>query len=225
MQVYIPQISIDTRPVRPVNAHPVIVQVNSITLKLVVTLISPRSDSIKIGDLLHYHIITSNVTDSGGEFYSATLASVINPRASTAGHMVDHSNGTYSVYFYAGWVGQATLSITRVLTREAVTFIEKDLWDADDRVVWQGYFKTMDNGGSLEDYNQMPKGLCRLRNHGNWTGMCEYPHTKALGKTIFICEKPPGVDCKTFFATKSDDNRINHRVMELTKGRERMFER
>ncbi|XP_022093723.1 NXPE family member 3-like [Acanthaster planci] len=70
----------------------------------------------------------------------------------------------------------------------------------------------------------MPRGLCRLRRHGNWSGMCLYPHRRALGQTVFICERPAGVaSCDSLFATKSDGSRITARIDELTEGREMMY--
>lgn len=187
----------------------------------VITLISPRYDSIRIGDILHYHI-HSNLTDSGGEFYQAELKSPLKPKASTAGHFVDHANGTYSLYFYAGWGGGASLSIVRVLKREAVTYLRDVVWNAEDRVVWQGYFNVDGARGQLQ---LMPTGLCKLRSHGNWSGSCVYQHRQALGSTVFLCEKLPGVDCNSLFATKSDSKRINRKAKELASGKERLFDK
>ncbi len=180
-----------------------------------VTLVSPRYDSIRIGDVLHYHI-RSKLTDSGGEFYQATLTSRLNPQASTAGHFVDHANGTYSAYFYAGWGGKASLSIVRVLKREAVTFLKDVVWNAEDRVVWRGYFDV--NGATSRGQREPLTALCKLRHRGNWSGMCVYPHRKALGSTVFVCDKLPGVDCDSLYATKSDATLIEKKMKELSTG-------
>ncbi|XP_033638087.1 NXPE family member 3-like [Asterias rubens] len=186
-----------------------------------VTLVSPRYDSIRIGDLLHYHI-HSKLTDTGGEFYQATLSSRHHPKASTAGHFVDHTNGTYSAYFYAGWSGQATLSIVRVFTREAVTFLKDVMWNAEDRVVWQGFFYVE---GTNTSTKQSKTALCTLRSHGNWSGMCVYPHLKALGSTVFLCEKLPGINCNSLYATKSDGALIEKKMTELAIGKEKLFDK
>ncbi|XP_022093749.1 NXPE family member 4-like [Acanthaster planci] len=192
-------------------------------IKISVSLVSPTRDAIKVGDMLHF-LITCTHEDGtllglGGGLWYATLSSKSNPKASTAGKIVDHNNGTYSVFVFAAWAGQGTIVVRRVLSSEAVNFMLNTVWPAEDRVVWRGLFKVPGAKGKLSS------GLCRLSRRGNWTGKCVYPNKKALGKTVFLCDKPRGVNCSTLYATKSDSRRISARMRELSRGKEDLFQR
>ena len=193
------------------------------TLKpITVSLIFPRVDLIKEGDMFQFRITcrhdNGTVLETGGDFWFATLTSSAKPKASTAGRVVDNNNGTYDVYLYAGWSGKAQLKLTRVLNREAVIYMNSVVWPAVDRMVWQGHFKIPGKSKSVV-------GLCKLRKHGNWTGMCEYPHPKALGKTVFICDKPPGANCNSFHAISIAGKIIIARAKELDNIKESLFSR
>ncbi|XP_038073029.1 NXPE family member 1-like [Patiria miniata] len=187
-----------------------------------VSLMSPKKDAIKVGDMLHYRITCSHkngsLLHSGGGFWYATLDSKANPKASTAGKIEDHNNGTYSVYAYAGWAGEASLSVRRILSRQAVDFMLNTIWTADDRVVWKGFF-------NVPGSKNKPSSACRLSRHGNWTGKCVYPNKNALGKTVFLCEKPKGVDCDNLYGTKSNGRQISARIRGLAQGKEHLFKK
>ncbi|XP_038050441.1 NXPE family member 4-like [Patiria miniata] len=180
---------------------------------ITVSLLSPRKDSIKVGDMIHYRITcrhqNGSLLSSGGGVWYAFLSSKSNPKASTAGRVVDHKNGSYSIYAYAGWAGTGTLTVTRALDNDAVDYMNNTIWPAEGRGVWKGIF-------------QAPKGntassTCRLTRTGNLTGMCLYPRPNALGKTVFYCEKPEGVECDKLVSTKSDDRQMRRTLVILNR--------
>ncbi|XP_077982507.1 NXPE family member 3-like [Glandiceps talaboti] len=109
-------------------------------------------------------------------------------RRSTAGRVTDHGNGTYSVYFYAGWQGRTFISVTLVHPREAVLWIDGVYRTSERNVDWFGHFESND---------VKEESICYLLSDNTWTDKCEYRNVKTLGHTVFVCEKPPSLSCNT----------------------------
>nr|XP_006817767.1 PREDICTED: NXPE family member 3-like [Saccoglossus kowalevskii] len=115
----------------------------------------------------------------GGDFFTAGMTNV-GLGKSTAGRVVDHGNGTYHVYFYAAWSGEATIDIALTFTREAITYI-KDIMKRKEEVL--GFAANYSDGKNTEETR------CSLINEGVWTNRCEYINPNSLGKTVLGCKK------------------------------------
>ncbi|XP_006817769.2 NXPE family member 1-like [Saccoglossus kowalevskii] len=115
----------------------------------------------------------------GGDFFTAGMTNV-RLGMSTAGRVVDHGNGTYHVYFYAAWSGEATIDIALSYTREAITYM-KDIVRRKEEIL--GFAANYSDGKNTEDTR------CSLINEGVWTNRCEYINPNSLGKTVFACKK------------------------------------
>ncbi|XP_022098569.1 NXPE family member 1-like [Acanthaster planci] len=178
------------------------------------------------GDILRLVIEARDVagkrTTTGGDMWYATLNS-LNPKASTAGKVVDNGDGTYEVTFYVGWEGVARIDIILVHPKEACTFVEQKVWPAEDRVVWLGTYKA-----KREPRNKEYTQTCVLRrNETDWGNMCEYWYPKQIGETLLICGKPTDKKrwtCNDLNALKSLDARIELAASELIEGKEYLFD-
>ncbi|XP_070535865.1 NXPE family member 3-like [Ptychodera flava] len=113
---------------------------------------------------------------------------------STAGRTVDYGNGTYSMYFYAGWTGDAFINVTLYVTREAVLFYN-NFRHREKRILWSAVFS---------DGNVSEKSNCTTTNGGHWNNKCSYGNIWSLGKTVLLCEKPESLACGTLASTSQD---------------------
>ena len=184
-----------------------------------VQLISPRGH-IQVGDIIKYRIQTRDSEGRdrviGGDFWYATLNSA-NPQASTAGYVADYNNGTYEVTFLAAWAGQAEFKLILVHPSEAVNHLRNVVWPAEERVIWNGYFK---HKNKKEETT-----TCFLRSSRPWTGLCQYPSHNALGKTILVCQKPKELSCDDFTSYNTNWDKCNQTVNKLTQGVQYLFKR
>ncbi|XP_033640967.1 NXPE family member 4-like [Asterias rubens] len=182
-----------------------------------VQLISPRGH-IQVGDIIKYRIQTRDSEGRdrviGGDFWYATLNSA-NPQASTAGYVADYNNGTYEVTFLAAWAGQAEFKLILVHPSEAVNHLRNVVWPAEERVIWNGYFK---HKNKKEETT-----TCFLRSSRPWTGLCQYPSHNALGKTILVCQKPKELSCDDFTSYNTNWDKCNQTVNKLTQGVQYLF--
>ncbi|XP_077985889.1 NXPE family member 3-like [Glandiceps talaboti] len=124
----------------------------------------------------------------GGDFFEPVMYNT-KLQKSTAGRVVDYGNGTYSVYFYAAWQGTAAFNITLAFTREAILFLDHDISYSEPENIWKA---TLMNGNSSEIIN------CSIKSEDTWHNMCEYTNAAALGKTVFLCERPSNLTCKDY---------------------------
>ncbi|XP_077979611.1 NXPE family member 1-like [Glandiceps talaboti] len=118
----------------------------------------------------------------------------------TGGRVFDYGNGTYSIYFYAAWKGDATITIQLVCYREAILYQNFLLGFDNKRILYYAVF----TDGILEETTN-----CTLANGlGIWQDKCGYASPSSLGKTVLICEKPEKLSCE-------DLKRVSHQVHDL----------
>ncbi|XP_070556423.1 NXPE family member 1-like [Ptychodera flava] len=157
---------------------------------------STEHQNIRQGENIHVVIQTYDQHGRkraiGGDFFFAVMSD-IQLRKSTAGKVTDHGNGTYSVYFYAGWSGSASISVQLVHPREAVLWIRNVFRNIERRIDWLGRFG---NGTYTEERK------CYVSEGNFWKNKCEYANEKALGNTVFLCEKPKFLTCQQLAITR-----------------------
>ncbi|XP_078609924.1 NXPE family member 3-like isoform X2 [Branchiostoma floridae x Branchiostoma japonicum] len=155
-----------------------------------------------LGSFLHVRLTTRNGTGSprtcGGDFFQAKLFS---PKlnASTAGKIVDHQNGTYSVSFLLGWTGRAFLSVELVHPREAIQGLRKVRETPNTGYLFNGTF--YDHKEILDEqkcYSSKEDGF------DNEEEYCSY--TKPEANISFWCRRPKkkGVSCDKLAFVISD---------------------
>ncbi|KAI8501226.1 Neurexophilin [Branchiostoma belcheri] len=161
-----------------------------------------KQDRHMLGSLLHLQLTTRNRTGSprtcGGDFFQAKLFS---PKlnASTAGKIVDHQNGTYSISFLLGWTGRAFLSVTLVHPREAIQGLKKVRETPNTGYLFNGTF--YDHKEVLDEqkcYSSYEDGF------DNEEDYCSY--TKPKANVSFWCRRPKkkNVGCEQLAFVVSD---------------------
>ena len=187
------------------------------------TLISPEKNNIIVGEEVHIGIIARDgngrLRVGGGDFWSAIISTEKNPQASTTGKVIDYDNGTYSMYFVASWAGLVTVNISLVHTSDAATFLKNHIWN-EQRVQWAGVY-TVGNKQSNTSCFLITSGLT------TWSNMCEYPNSKALGKSAFMCERRPGFACSSLTHSGLNEvtkKQIKNNFKQLIKGYEYLFD-
>uniref|UniRef100_A0ABM0MSZ8 NXPE family member 3-like n=1 Tax=Saccoglossus kowalevskii TaxID=10224 RepID=A0ABM0MSZ8_SACKO len=121
----------------------------------------------------------------GGDFFSARMSNDYQQK-STSGRVVDHGNGTYSVYFYAAWAGKARITIALTFVREFINYIKDALKKQEQLIEFTGTYLD----GVVTEATS-----CHLINEGIWSDMCEYTNLNSVGKTVLVCNKPSNIDC------------------------------
>ncbi|XP_070537147.1 NXPE family member 1-like [Ptychodera flava] len=147
-----------------------------------------KKSTFKRGDFIHVIVETKdeygNQRLRGGDFIAGVMFNN-QMKTSTAGRSIDYGNGTYSVYFYAGWKGQASIDVSLSFTREGILLYDLTKY-RDRRILWSANFT---DGKVIEESN------CTIANEGTWDNKCSYKNTWALGKTVFLCDKPKSLPC------------------------------
>ncbi|XP_006822623.1 NXPE family member 3-like [Saccoglossus kowalevskii] len=138
----------------------------------------------------------------GGDFFTAVMTNTA-LKKSTAGRIKDYGNGTYAVYFYAAWSGQAHVTIKLSYTREAINYL-KDTMKTKEGLM--GFDANFTNGKISES------SRCSLINEGVWHNMCEYTNANSLGKTVLLCIKPLRLECSDLYSMWTGVGNMNNDI-------------
>ncbi|XP_077980075.1 NXPE family member 3-like [Glandiceps talaboti] len=115
----------------------------------------------------------------------------------TAGKVIDHGNGTYSVYFYAAWKGKAHITVNLMCHREAILFLNHLYADESVHHGFAGRFH-MEVSSVVGNTSQPEQSKpCSLCNERIWADACAFINPLSLGRTAFVCEKPDNLSCDT----------------------------
>nr|XP_006826006.1 PREDICTED: NXPE family member 3-like [Saccoglossus kowalevskii] len=135
-----------------------------------------KQATVKQGDFVHVVIETFDSNgrrrQSGGDFFFAVMSNSLMWK-STTGRVVDYHNGTYSVYFFAGWQGNAYVYVTLVHPAQAIRWIEHVYRPRGHSVNWVGIF---------HNHVGRETSMCYVT-RGTQDNMCEYRNFNALGDT------------------------------------------
>ncbi|XP_072042667.1 NXPE family member 4-like [Amphiura filiformis] len=161
-------------------------------------LITP-AERITKGSFIHVVIEarseSQQLMPSGGDFWFATMSTNDPHQASTAGRVIDHENGTYSVYFYAAWNGTAEINVTLVHPSKAVECMHDTLWHIGPKTFWSATYKNMTTLSQLKKTNKFDTS-CWITRSNDTNTFCEYPSPKGLGNYTFVCEPPEDRRCR-----------------------------
>ena len=176
------------------------------------------------GSYIHIHITARDDKGDrrygGGDFWTATL-SAVSGNFSTVGQIVDHENGTYSVYFIAAWDEESDIKITLLHPSAAVDYLRDYVWPVF-RIRWEGRFN---------DGNKSSQTICTIastseQGDGN---KCVFSHPLALGNHVFVCEVPDrNLSCDSFinYGNLQRSERLQNEVVkQLRSGHEYLFTR
>ncbi|XP_072018744.1 NXPE family member 1-like [Amphiura filiformis] len=189
-------------------------------------LVTPQEQITK-GSLLHFiieaHDESQQPMPSGGDFLLATMSTTNPYKASTAGRIVDHNNGTYSVYFYAAWSGNVEINVTLVNPSKAVRFLRDTMWNIGPKVFWSATFQNM----TIALFsNKTFDTNCWVEHWKDVTSFdCKYPAPNALGDYVFVCHQAVDGLCRPLDVIEMDAKMSNKFTDEAAGENTRYFER
>ncbi|XP_077984580.1 NXPE family member 3-like [Glandiceps talaboti] len=185
--------------------------------KSVVRLLQDPED-VHLYDTLHVVIETRDVNNKprthGSDFWYAIMYNELQ-KTRIAGRVLDHHNGTYSVYFYATWTGYAFIDITLVHIGKATQWLREVYWPKENKIFWTGHFR---------EEERMEQTHC-VQSEDSTTsdGMCYYGNPSALGSTSFVCRQPPTLPCHALYSTDVNFTSMVESAKDLVKGKEDWF--
>ncbi|XP_070535088.1 NXPE family member 3-like [Ptychodera flava] len=161
-------------------------------------------DDFRRGDFIHVVVEAFDENGRprrrGGDFFEAVMERESPQYRSTAGRVIDYLNGTYSVFFYAAWSGKAVIGIEMTFTREAIHFLNTNVRQQDGRIFWNVVYRKGDREAN---------STCYLSNEGTWSDVCEYSIPAAIGKSVYLCNKPQGMDCQDILTVKTSISQLD----------------
>ncbi|XP_077990226.1 NXPE family member 4-like [Glandiceps talaboti] len=172
----------------------------------------------KRGDIIHLRLETADARgrhrSRGGDFWYATMGSQ-DRNFLTAGRVTDYKNGSYSVYFYAGYQGYMNINITLVYKAESIDWLEKVYRPSERCVTWKGFYKN----DSISETTE-----CVVERHTRTNfDRCEYSDPEVLGQTLLVCEKPRELSCDHLTYMESKD--MGARVHELLGPQDYLYDK
>ncbi|XP_077986147.1 NXPE family member 3-like [Glandiceps talaboti] len=152
----------------------------------------------------------------GGDFLQGLMTNE-NLGTRTVGRVFDYGNGTYGIYFYAAWKGDASITIHLIRHREAILY-EKFLHSFENKRI---EFSASFTDGKLEEITN-----CFLTNGlGIWHDKCGFVSPSSLGKTALICEKPEKLSCEDLNSTSHKLSGMFSQTAGAIDGISYLFER
>ncbi|XP_035694576.1 NXPE family member 3-like [Branchiostoma floridae] len=132
----------------------------------------------------------------GGDFFRAKLVSVRPREASSAGHVTDHGNGTYTVQFPLYWTGEARVSVQLVHPSEAVKVLRR-VRDVPAKRSFTCMFIDAKSGDREKRpcFTAQPPELPPER-------LCDFSRHEANG--TWFCEKPESLPCDAIVACRRE---------------------
>ncbi|KAL4008218.1 hypothetical protein ACER0C_002070 [Sarotherodon galilaeus] len=137
----------------------------------------------KLEVLIKIHDFQGHPKNCGGD---VLLARLHNPtlHAGVAGQIVDHLNGSYSVFFFLLWEGSAQVEVTLVHPSEAVTELRRLNIEQPDRMRFVSQFRS----GSVTETTK-----CHVCLRPTQQPVCNYTDLQT-GEPWF-CYKPKNLSC------------------------------
>ncbi|XP_019617393.1 PREDICTED: NXPE family member 3-like [Branchiostoma belcheri] len=123
---------------------------------------------------------------SGGDFFRARLiGSDGSVQASSAGHVTDHCNGTYTVQFPLYWVGTVSIKIQLVHPSEAVKVLQR-VRETPNKRFFYCSFVDANNTDTTRCFSSVNPSLPSYQ-------QCDFSKPEVNG--TWVCEKPDKLPC------------------------------
>lgn len=180
---------------------------------------------LHVGDTAHFIIQAKDAEGrnqvTGGDFWFPVLTTDVGAYPAkggrTAGKVVDHKNGSYSVFFYAGWEGTAYVHVKLAASSKATKWLQQKYWPHEKRVFWEGEFSS--NIAS-------ERTLCYLLRNVTSPNLCRIDYNPtAMGLTVFYCEKPRILSCNDIQAVYLNPKLIDERTTQLLSDDKELFDK
>ncbi|XP_033645333.1 NXPE family member 4-like [Asterias rubens] len=213
-----------SKPIQPIiNLNRVLKQNLRVTSALHSTY-SLTNRELHVGDTAHFIIQAKDAEGrnqvTGGDFWFPVLTTDVGAYPAkggrTAGKVVDHKNGSYSVFFYAGWEGTAYVHVKLAASSKATKWLQQKYWPHEKRVFWEGEFSS--NIAS-------ERTLCYLLRNVTSPNLCRIDYNPtAMGLTVFYCEKPRILSCNDIQAVYLNPKLIDERTTQLLSDDKELFD-
>ncbi len=180
---------------------------------------------LHVGDTAHFIIQAKDSKGrhqvTGGDFWFPVLTSDIGAYpvkgGRTAGRVVDHNNGTYSVFFYLGWEGITYVHMTLASPSDATKWLREKYWPTEKRVLWAGTF-------TANDTSVFEESVCFILRNVTSRDLCVIGHNqKAMGLTALYCQKPQTFTCDDFGTLSVHGKLTDRRTKQLLRGNIKLF--
>lgn len=159
-----------------------------------------RNDDIAVGDIIKLFITARDengrLRTSGGDYFTVVITQE-SQNASTTAEIIDHSNGTYTAYAYAGWAGKSSITVTLVNPSDAIYYLRYNYTLLSHRAGFVGIFQRN---------NVTERTNCYIQHEGSWSKKCEYFHPYNLFSTRLLCDAPPTLPCDALTILPRSDN-------------------
>ncbi|XP_019624463.1 PREDICTED: NXPE family member 3-like [Branchiostoma belcheri] len=150
----------------------------------------------------------------GGDFFRARLfSSDRSILASSAGHVTDHSNGTYTVKFPLYWAGGVSIQIQLVHPSEAVKVLKRVREIPNKRVFYCSFVDEKTNAtNTTQCFSSANPSLPPQQ-------QCDFSKPEVNG--TWICKKPDKLSCSTISKCRWDSDKSRANVLELVSEEEK----
>ncbi|XP_078617260.1 NXPE family member 3-like [Branchiostoma floridae x Branchiostoma japonicum] len=169
------------------------------------------------GDVLTVRLVARDkkgrLKTYGGDFFRARLVSSDRSvQLSSAGHITDHCNGTYTVQFPLYWAGRVSIRIKLVHASEAVAVLQRVREIPNKRVFYCTFYDSKTN--TSETQRCYSSTNANLPHHQ----LCDF--SKQEAKATWICQKPEKLPCPTLGQCKFDADQSYKRAEGLVSKKE-----
>ncbi|XP_019633447.1 PREDICTED: NXPE family member 3-like [Branchiostoma belcheri] len=155
----------------------------------------------------------------GGDFLRARLiSSDRSTQASSAGHVTDHNNGTYTVQFPLYWTGGVSIKIQLVHPSEAVNVLQRVREVPNKRVFSCSFVDEKKNAtNTTQCFSSANTSLLPHQ-------QCDFSKPEVNG--TWICEKPDKLACSAISRCRWDSKKSTAKVLGLASEEEKkLFQR
>ncbi|XP_078701364.1 NXPE family member 4-like [Branchiostoma floridae x Branchiostoma belcheri] len=152
----------------------------------------------------------------GGDFFRARLVSSARwPHASSAGHVTDHINGTYTVQFPLYWAGGVSIKIQLVHPSEAVKVLERVREVPNKRVFHCSFVDAKTKATNTTQCFSSANSSLLLLSHQQ----CDFSKPEVNG--TWVCEKPDKLPCSAISKCRWDSGKSRAKMLELLSEEEK----
>ncbi|XP_066285739.1 NXPE family member 3-like [Branchiostoma lanceolatum] len=170
------------------------------------------------GDVLEVRVTARDVEGRrkthGGDFFRARLIGDRSLQESSAGHVTDHDNGTYSVQFPLYWVGGVSVRIQLVHPSEAVRVLQR-VREVPNKRGFHCTFVGVKTGVT-EERQCFSSPYSKLPAHQQ----CDFSKPDANG--TWFCERPENLPCDSISKCRWMGPRFGN-VLGLASTEEKKF--
>ncbi|XP_078619565.1 NXPE family member 3-like [Branchiostoma floridae x Branchiostoma japonicum] len=180
-----------------------------------VTVLSNASDHHR-GDVLTVRVVARDKKGRpktyGGDFFRARLVSSDRSlQASSAGHVTDHCNGTYTVEFPLYWVGGVLVKIQLVHPSEAVQVLQRTRETPNKRFFVCSFFDVKTKATETRQCFSSPNPSLPPQQQ------CDFSKQEVNG--TWICHKPEKLPCSSIWLCRWDGGKSYKRAVGLLSGK------